>query len=152
MITYDPKKCKAPNSIKNLLPPENLKVLSFYPLILSLSRFSFCTNSFSVGAQRGPGSKGTASCVRPPASQNLPLEPLHLLQCAAVLAQRYQTPALAAPQQILAPPRRFVCYSQLPLTYRQFTVLNYSRWSIKERKETSPALKHGGKIAKISFR
>lgn len=83
---------------------------SFFPPspLLSLPRSNFCTSSFSVGARRGRGSRGTASCGRPPASRNLPPERLRPHRCAAAPALRCRTPAPAVPRQILALPQRFV--------------------------------------------
>lgn len=108
--TYDPKKMKSTEF--RWWSPSTAQFESpcfFHPHpLLSLPRSNSCTSSYLVGARRGHGSRGTASCVRPPASQNPLPERLRPRRCAAALAQHCQTPALAAPPQILALPQRFV--------------------------------------------
>lgn len=105
------------NSIKILY--QALRSEFLFSASLSLSRFSYCTSSSSAGALHGLVSRGTASCVRPPAFQSPPLVLLHPPRCAAVLAPPYQTPAPAAPLQILVPPQRFVLLTQLHISFGQ---------------------------------
>lgn len=148
---WSPKKWKARNSADDLLPPEDLKVPVFFftsPPSLSLPRSNSCTSSYSVGARRGRGSRGTASCARPPASQKLLPERLRPRRCAAAPAQRCRTPALAAPRQILALPQRFVLTVPQQM-YRNaweaaggIFLISGMTWLVVKPTQHTPSLRH----------
>lgn len=116
LLTYSESKVFF-NTVNSLFCKTFFFSLKFFSssllLCLSLSRFSYCMSSSSVGALHGLASRGMVSCARPPASQTPLPEVPHPLQCAAVLALPYQTPAPAAPLLILAPPQRFVFLTRL---------------------------------------